>query len=139
MMRVSSPSPVIPPTDIPKRTAVRTGSSDPPIGSWRCTVARLMGRRLPAAGGAYFRLLPYGLVRTGLRQATQDRTSGTFYIHPWELDDWMPDDDIPWLARFRTFAGRRRTWTRLERLLDEFAFGPVNGTVDAMIAEEESP
>jgi polysaccharide deacetylase family protein (PEP-CTERM system associated) len=31
------------------------------------TTARILGQTLPASGGAYFRILPYGLVRAGLR------------------------------------------------------------------------
>jgi hypothetical protein len=87
---------------------------------------------LPAGGGAYFRLLPPALVRGGLRQAAADGQPGIFYIHPWELDDWAPDVDAPLLQRIRTFAGRRRCWRRLERLFDDFAFGPVADTLGEM-------
>src|SRR5437762_2837521 len=44
------------------------------------------GMRLPAAGGGYFRLLPYGVVRAALRQCERRHVPGTFYIHPWEID-----------------------------------------------------
>ncbi len=33
-----------------------------------------------------------------------------FYIHPWELDDWVPELDAPRLQMIRTFYGRRGTW-----------------------------
>ncbi|HET9950088.1 MAG TPA: XrtA system polysaccharide deacetylase, partial [Longimicrobiales bacterium] len=88
------------------------------------TTVRLLGRTLPAGGGAYFRLLPYGLVRAGLRQAAARGEPGMFYIHPWELDTWRPRVDAPWLQRVRTFAARARCWRRLERLLGELRFQP---------------
>jgi hypothetical protein len=99
---------------------------------------RTMGRIVPAAGGAYFRLLPYALVRAGFRQATRSGTQATFYIHPWELDDWTPDVDAPLLARVRTFSGRGRTWSRLERLFAEFAFGRVDQTVERLCASPQA-
>lgn len=98
------------------------------------TTLRLPGTVLPAAGGAYFRILPYALVRAGLGQAARDGHPGTFYIHPWELDDWAPEvrgSRVQWI---RTFLGRRRTWRRLERLFDDFDFGRVDRTVDALLA-----
>lgn len=101
------------------------------------TTARLLGANVPASGGAYFRLLPYGLLRTGLRQAARRGVGGMFYIHPWELDDWAPKVAAPWHQRVRTFAGRRRSWSRLERMLGEFRFQRVDRTVSRMAAEIE--
>src|SRR5436309_808027 len=45
------------------------------------TTLRWCGVRLPAAGGAYFRLLPYRVVRAAFRQYEHRGVSGTFYIH----------------------------------------------------------
>lgn len=100
------------------------------------TTFRTLGRLLPAGGGAYFRLLPLGLVRGGLRQAADAGWPGMFYIHPWELDAWAPEVDAPLLQRVRTFAGRTRSWARLERLFDEFAFGPVADTLVEMAGRD---
>jgi polysaccharide deacetylase family protein (PEP-CTERM system associated) len=102
------------------------------LAEFPATTVRVLGTTLPASGGAYFRLLPYGLVRAGLRQASGRGASGMFYIHPWELDDWAPELDAPWLQRVRTFAGRDRCWTRLERLVAEFRFQRVDVTLGAM-------
>lgn len=108
---------------------------DRPSGSLAevpATTARLLGTTLPASGGAYFRLLPYALVQAGFRQARSRGRPGTFYIHPWELDDWAPKVSAPWHQRVRTFAGRRQCWSRLERLMDEFPFQSIGRTIDVM-------
>ncbi len=98
------------------------------------TTLRWCGLRLPAAGGAYFRLLPYGVVGTAFRQCERRGVPGTFYIHPWELDPAQPRLDVSWLTRVRHYGGLRRTARRLERLLAEFRFTAVRDTVAALFA-----
>lgn len=93
------------------------------------TTARALGKTLPAAGGGWFRLLPYGLVRTGLRQAERRGRPGTFYIHPWELDVEQPRLDVPLKTRVRHYGGLRRTEPRLNRLLREFEFQSIAATL----------
>jgi polysaccharide deacetylase family protein (PEP-CTERM system associated) len=90
------------------------------------------GLRLPAAGGAYFRLLPYGVVQAALRESGRRHVPGTFYIHPWEVDPAQPRLDVSWLTRVRHYGGLRGTAQRLERLLTEFQFTAIRDTVAAM-------
>ncbi|HEV8305285.1 MAG TPA: XrtA system polysaccharide deacetylase [Gemmatimonadales bacterium] len=93
------------------------------------TTLEWCGLHLPAAGGAYFRLLPYGVVRAALRQCERRGVPGTFYIHPWELDPAQPRLDVSWLTRVRHYGGLGRTAQRIERLLSEFRFTAVRDTV----------
>ncbi len=86
---------------------------------------RRLGQNLPAAGGGYFRLLPYGLVRAALAACERRRVPGMFYIHPWELDPDQPRLDVNWATRIRHYGGLRKTLPRLERLLSEFEFAPI--------------
>lgn len=103
------------------------------------TTLELLGRSLPAAGGAYFRFFPYAFIRAGLREAAGRGREGTFYIHPWELDDFAPDTPMPWKTRLRTFGRQSATWPRLERLLEDFRFRPIRDTVRAMSPPTPSP
>jgi hypothetical protein len=86
---------------------------------------RLMGVTLPAAGGAYFRLFPYALARAALRQAGAHGHSGTFYLHPWELDPDQPRLGVDPLTRARHYGGLRGVTRKLERLLREFRFTAI--------------
>jgi len=106
------------------------------LAEFPSTTARVLGRTLPASGGAYFRILPPTLVHTGLRQAEDRRRPGMFYIHPWEMDDWMPERRASRIQMFRTFHGRKRTWRRLEALFDRFRFGAVEETLRDMSGGE---
>jgi polysaccharide deacetylase family protein (PEP-CTERM system associated) len=86
---------------------------------------RRLGVNLPAAGGAYFRLLPYGLVRAALRDAERRGVPATFYIHPWEYDPEQPRFAVPALTRLRHYGGLGAMWRRLERLFGEFRFTSI--------------
>lgn len=95
----------------------------PPTTLSRC------GINLPAAGGAYFRIFPYRLVQAGLRQAERRGTSGTFYIHPWELDPGQPRLTVPVRTQIRHYTGLNRVVARLHRMLAEFRFRSIAQTL----------
>ena len=86
---------------------------------------RWAGVRWPAAGGAYFRQLPYALTRRALRDYRDRGVAGVFYIHPWELDPEQPRLSVSWLAGIRHYRGLERARPRLDRLLAEFRFTSV--------------
>lgn len=100
-----------------------------PLMEFPPATARLAGTTLPAGGGAYLRLLPYALVRQGLRQAERSGYPGTFYIHPWELDPEQPRLDVPLATRLRHYGGLRRTEPRVRKLLGEFRFQSIAATL----------
>ena len=85
----------------------------------------LGGLRLPGAGGAYLRLLPFGLTRRAAREHSSRGRSGVFYTHPWELDTEQPRFRVPLTTRIRHYGRLDRTRTRLERLLREFTFRSI--------------
>lgn len=85
----------------------------------------LASMRLPAAGGAYFRHLPYALTRRALKEHDRSQLPGMFYIHPWELDPEQPRIPASMLTKVRHYRGLARTLPRLERLLREFSFCSV--------------
>ena len=96
------------------------------------TTLHCCGVRLPAAGGAYFRILPYALTRAAFRACERRGTPGTFYIHPWEIDPAQPRLAAPWHARLRHYTGLARTLPRLQRLLADFRFTSIAETVAAL-------
>lgn len=89
------------------------------------TCADLAGMRIPAAGGAWFRLLPYQLSALALRQAEQRQHAAVFYVHPWELDADQPRLRVQPLTRLRHYGGLAKSKARLHRLLREFRFTSI--------------
>jgi polysaccharide deacetylase family protein (PEP-CTERM system associated) len=83
------------------------------------------GLRLPAAGGAYLRILPFGLTHKAFREHTRDGECAVFYMHPWELDLDQPRLPVSPFARFRHYGGLRKTLPRLRKLLDDFRFTSI--------------
>jgi polysaccharide deacetylase family protein (PEP-CTERM system associated) len=89
------------------------------------TVLRRFGENIPAAGGGYFRILPYAITRAAFREQEAAAVPGIFYVHPWEVDPDQPRVRASLTARLRHYTGLRRTVPRLERLLAEFRFSSV--------------
>lgn len=85
---------------------------------------RMGGRKLPAGGGGYFRLLPYALSRWMLARINRvDGEPAVFYFHPWELDPDQPRPAGTGLkTRFRHYVNLHRTEDRLRALARDFAW-----------------
>lgn len=102
---------------------VRPGLLEVPI-----TTLRLFERNFPSSGGGYFRLFPYGLSRWMLNRVNdQERQSGVFYFHPWEIDAHQPRiAGISRKTRFRHYVNIPRMASRLDRLLGDFKWGRMD-------------
>src|ERR1700690_107242 len=92
------------------------------------TTVQMFGRNLPAAGGGYFRLMPYGLSRWLLRQVNQrEHAPCMFYFHPWEVDPEQPRPvGLSAKTRFRHYVNLQHMQGKLERLLKDFPWGRVD-------------
>jgi polysaccharide deacetylase family protein (PEP-CTERM system associated) len=116
--------------DAPQRPAVITTPGGKQLLEFPPSTATFMGMRVPVAGGGYFRLLPYWVTQSGLRQINRDlNQSFIFYLHPWEVDPDQPRIDAGWLSRFRHYTNLRKTHDRLARLIAEFRFTTVRNVL----------
>lgn len=95
---------------------------------------RLFGKNRLAAGGSYFRLLPYFLIRRIVRSVNGDGLPFVLYCHPYEfsLEKLVVPGDVRTRRKKSATAKmelkynlRRGTMRRkLAKLLDEFRFAP---------------
>ncbi len=92
------------------------------------TTVSLFGRNLPAAGGGWFRLLPYEVSRWMLNRVNaQDNAPCMFYFHPWEVDHEQPRlQGLSAKTRFRHYVNLKHMQGRLRRLLKDFEWDRVD-------------
>lgn len=88
------------------------------------------GRRLPASGGAYFRIYPYALTRAHLRRLEREERPAVFYLHPWELDPDHPRVPFHWKPRLTHYWNLASTSPKLGRLLSDFDFAPLGKVME---------
>jgi len=105
------------PHDVP---AGATTLREFPITTWR-----VLGKNLPIAGGAYFRIYPYALTRAGFRAVNGAGKPAVFYLHPWELDPEHPRIPLPRRVAATHYVNLAGTASRLRRLLRDFRFAPM--------------
>jgi polysaccharide deacetylase family protein (PEP-CTERM system associated) len=92
--------------------------------------AQVAGMRLPAAGGAYLRQLPYALVHRAFTQYGSRGAPAMFYVHPWEIDAGQPRFDVKLISRLRHYRNLDSMLARLDRLLGDFRFTSVERALD---------
>ncbi len=90
-------------------------------------VVRCGRLRVPAGGGGYFRLYPFGVTRRCLKNINQRRQQPfVFYVHPWEVDADQPRLDVgSWTSRFRHRVNLSGTERKLDELFENFRFGRI--------------
>lgn len=91
-----------------------------PISTWK-----VLGRNLPIAGGAYFRIYPYALTRRAFKAVNENGHPAVFYLHPWELDPDHPRIRLPRRISLTHYFNLHKTQNRLRRLLRDFGFAPM--------------
>lgn len=92
---------------------------------------RILWRNLPAAGGGYLRLFPYGVTAWALRRLHGEGLPGIVYTHPWEYDPEQPRVPLSRLRALRHYGCIATTEAKLVRLLREFRFTTCADVLDA--------
>ncbi len=83
-----------------------------------------------ALGGAYFRILPYGIFTNRLKQLNKS-IPGIFYVHPWELDEKHPYlSSLSNRRKLPHYYNLHKTGSRIEKLLQDFEFCTLQKLID---------
>jgi polysaccharide deacetylase family protein (PEP-CTERM system associated) len=84
----------------------------------------LLGLKLPAGGGGYFRLFPLFLLEQALEQVHREGQPpvAMLYFHPWEFDPGQVRLPLGRISRFRTYVGMTRSRPRFSALLQRHRF-----------------
>ena len=89
------------------------------------STVKCLGIRLPVAGGGYFRLYPYPVLRALLRKLEGEGAPLVMYMHPWEFDPDQPRMEGSMVSRMRHYLNLDKTEGRMRALLEDFSFAPI--------------
>ena len=89
------------------------------------STVKCLGVRLPVAGGGYFRLYPYAVLRALLRKVEGEGCPLVMYMHPWEFDPDQPRMEGSIVSRLRHYLNLHKTEGRMRALLQDFCFAPI--------------
>jgi polysaccharide deacetylase family protein (PEP-CTERM system associated) len=94
------------------------------------TVVEYLGKRIPAAGGGYFRLYPDFLIKMNISKAQREGRPVITYLHPWEFDPAQPRIKGAGFGNtFRHYVNLHSTEKKLEMLLSNYEFGPFKSAI----------
>ena len=86
-------------------------------------VTKYFGKKIPAGGGFYLRFLSKNKISKSIENYEKNEIPSTFYIHSWELTpEFIPKIDLPKKENFVTFHNIKKTYSRLDKILQEFRF-----------------
>ncbi len=103
-------------------------SSASKMEEYPISTVRMFGQNLPCAGGGYFRLLPYWLIRSAITRVNRhDGWPFVFYFHPWEIDTDQPrPEGVSAKSKFRHYTNLNKMEPRLRRLLSDFKWDRID-------------
>lgn len=90
---------------------------------------KFFGLNIPVCGGGYFRMLPYAIIKSALRQ-TLKSDSLVMYFHPWEFDPTQPKIGLSRFKKFRHYVGLNSNRSKFERLLSDFEFTTIENLIE---------
>jgi polysaccharide deacetylase family protein (PEP-CTERM system associated) len=76
---------------------------------------------LPWGGGAYFRLIPLSLFKSGIKKNLRHQDAYVFYAHPWEFDPEQPRvNQAAFNFKFRHYTNLNKSQAKLRSLIESF-------------------
>ncbi|MCF8063128.1 MAG: DUF3473 domain-containing protein [Deltaproteobacteria bacterium] len=107
-----------------KRSNGRGDLMEPVEGLYELPISNVhLGRStVPWGGGAYFRLIPERLFRSGVRFILRSENAYVMYLHPWEIDPDQPRvKQASPTRRFRHYSNLGKTRSRIAGLITSFS------------------
>ena len=131
------------PSDVPMLSEGR-GPVQLESGLWEfpLPISRLpTGHMLPAAAGGFsLRALPFSWMSGHLRRFNDEVGATVVYTHPWEIDPDSPKlPGTPGYVRWFNRVGRSSMVRKLDRLLSDFEFAPIEQVFARELSSADSP
>ncbi len=92
------------------------------------SVIKRNGITVPICGGFYMRVMPYALIKRGIRCFNQQFGPAVLYLHPWELDAAKPKIKMPLSLKWKIiYEYNIKTMQRkIEQLTADFQFTAIS-------------
>ncbi|MGH9195277.1 MAG: DUF3473 domain-containing protein, partial [Acidimicrobiia bacterium] len=85
-----------------------------------------LGINWPVGGGAYFRAMPYAVMKKAVQRINREGKPALLYFHPWEIDPEQPVlGGLNPLFKARRYLNLDKAENKWRALLSDFAFAPV--------------
>ncbi|MBC8278839.1 MAG: DUF3473 domain-containing protein [FCB group bacterium] len=103
----------------PHKVATSAGS----IREFPLATVKIAGKRIPAAGGGFFRMYPYILTKYAITRNNAAGIPVVVYLHPWEFDYLQPRLKSIFTSNgFKHYVNIRRNFRKFTKLLRDFEF-----------------
>ncbi len=84
---------------------------------------KILGKRIPAAGGFYLRILPQIIIENAIKTCEKDNIPATFYIHSWELTpEFMKKPALSIKDNFITYHNLEKAFSKMDKIIKKFQF-----------------
>jgi len=93
---------------------------------------KFLNSNIPVGGGAYLRFLGQSLLANCVSNMNSKGWPATIYIHPWELDTFIPEVNFNPAIKFVSFHNISKTKGYLEALLRTFRFTSIKDFVGSV-------
>jgi len=92
---------------------------------------KIFGKRLPIAGGGYFRLAPYILTKIAIKKINNKEMPAVIYLHPWEFDPDQPRiEEANYIEKFRHYINIDKTEDKFKKMLSDFNFTSIENYLE---------
>jgi polysaccharide deacetylase family protein (PEP-CTERM system associated) len=101
----------------------RTQNPEPRTHLYELPISNIRFAHLvfPWGGGAYFRLIPFPLLKTGVEFILRHENAYLFYLHPWEIDPNQPRvNDASVFRKIRHYVNLSKTHSKLLKFIRNF-------------------
>ena len=102
---------------------LENNSKDAKMIEFPLLTTKILGKKIPAAGGFYLRALPLKFIYNAIKYNSSMNVPSSFYIHSWELTpEFMPKLQLPWKDKFITYYNIKNALPKMTKLLEKFEF-----------------
>jgi polysaccharide deacetylase family protein (PEP-CTERM system associated) len=108
---------------------VRVATANGTLVEMPASVVEVAGRRVPIAGGGFWRALPRTVIDTAARRIARDGRALVFYLHPHEFDPESLRSHKGITRNVYANLGRRSVAEKLRFMLKRFQFVPMASVV----------